>query len=465
MSLAEEAAAEKARRRATDTPFPTWLRTARTEEGPFPDWPFVWDYAEHLASGSDIVVLKRRQILISWITAAYFHWFASRHPGRHLAVISSGDRYAKKQGRRIVSVARADGYDVSGTERIEYPNGSDISIFPSTEHAAIGDTLHAAHLDEFADHPYAAEGLAAITPGLSGGHGQLIITSTTHVGIGRFGPFWEAWSGDSSARKVAYLRGVRPDQNDDWYEAESHKPGMTAAAMAAYYPRTAEEAWSSPSGLVYGEDSDGIAIFDKRLNLAPAPAAWAECKWRVASVDPGGRDPTAVLALGVTADERYHVYGLRYERGPVGAIPIHEYLSRLHERGSLHAVFVDPSQASLIATLAGMGWPACAAPNAKLDGIGHVASLLRERRLTVDPSLTAWTREVETYWWDERKDMATGGTALATKTPAEHHADAMDATRYAVMGVLFAMPSRRTSTGQVGRIGGVRWQQVGRRAS
>ena len=46
-------------------------------------------------------------------------------------------------------------------------------------------------------------------------------------------------------------------------------------------------------------------------------------------------------------------------------------------------------------------------------------------------------KEFRTYWWAERREMQAGSSRpTATRTPAAHHADALDALRYAVLGVI-----------------------------
>src|SRR5688572_24495908 len=66
----EEPAPAQSASRVPSLAFSEWLFTkARTEQGPFPDWQYLRDFARALETGQDIIVLKRRQILISWVTA------------------------------------------------------------------------------------------------------------------------------------------------------------------------------------------------------------------------------------------------------------------------------------------------------------------------------------------------------------------------------------------------------------
>lgn len=423
--------------------FETWLFTkAETEHGPFPDWPYLREYAKALSEGRDLTVLKRRQILISWVTAAYFHFTASRNPFHHCAVISAGKVASAKQGRRIVQVARRDGYDVRGVDLIKYPNGSEITVFPSTEHAGVGESLKVLHMDEFDFHPYARQNLNTIRPAVANSKGQILITSTSNPELGASGPFVDLWGETPRANRLFYGRDVRPDQGEEFFAEERRKPGMTAEVFSAYYPETEEDAFISRSGLVFGTGSDGVLIFDPRLNVvARPPFTWKEAKWRVAGIDPGGRDPSGITVMGVSEDERQCVFSEQLWRGMVPASAYAEYLQAIHEEAPFDVIVVDPSAASLIATLKGdYGLPCYPANNDRAFGITVTQDAFRSRRLVILEDCEELIYQLGTYWFDQRKEGSTSNVTFATKTPASHHADLIDPTRYECVAVYEGFP-------------------------
>ena len=418
--------------------FVDWLFTsARTEQGKFPDWPYLRDYARALERGDDLIVLKRRQILISWVTAAWFHFVASRNAYHHGAVVSAEGRAAKKQGRRIVTIARFDGYDVSGVELIKYPNGSEITILPSTEHAGVGESLKVAHFDEFDFHPYARQNLGTITPAVSNSGGQTIITSTSNPELGPSGPFHELWFGEAYTNRLFYGKDVRPDQDETFFAAEATKPGMSAAVMRAYYPENPDEAFVAHQGLVFGLGADEVLIFDKRRNVKAAECEWQGYKWRIAALDFGGRDPSVAIPIGVSSDQRLHVCSSQfYYRRAATVDEYATYLFQLHNVAPFDLIVGDPSSANMIASLAALGLPVVAANNDVADRIQVMTWMFRNSLLTVDDERCGnLVTELGSFWYAERKDMQSGGKALEFRTPGHHHADAITCVGYAALAV------------------------------
>ncbi len=433
--------------------FTEWLATARTEEGAFPDWSYLEDTAQSLASGADLTILKRRQILASWLLAAYAHWTACYHDAAHVAIISAGQREADELARKIGFLAAqdGDGGHKTGLRLRRYRSGSQIVVLPSTAHAGIGYTLKLAIFDEFAAHPEAKANLAAVRPAVSGG--QLVICSTTHPGIGASGAFYEAWEAASSGGAVnrsgagdgasvasgshaLFLgRDVRPDQRDEWLTRERAK--YSDEEFSSYYPATPEEAFTAPTGLV-------LRIVPHRT-FKPAPVPWSECKWRLVACDPGGNDPSAVVMLGVAPDERMHVYGAKRWRGATAFRDMSDWAMEFNQaRGvasqACHRWFGPPEQAAGIEDLVRLNWKAQKAPNARGPGIGLVRQVLDEGRLTISPELADLRHELLTYWWDPDSNQP-----FATKTSGDHHADLVDAMRYAVTGMFAAYPAGRVA--------------------
>lgn len=425
--------------------FVGWLfSVARTEEGGFPDWGYVREYAESLAAGGDLVVLKRRQILVSWVTAAYVHYMASRNAYWHAAVVSAGKMASAKQGRRIVSVARADGYVVQGVDLIKYPNGSEVSILPSTEHAGVGETLRFVHFDEFGFHPYGKENMDTIRPAVSNAKGQIVVTSTSNPSMGESGAFYEMWVGSKEEQRRFYGRWVRPDQGGDFIEEEAAKPGQSAATMAAYYPESPDDAFVSHSGLVFGEDHDGVLLFHPQQNVGLSQWKWEESKWRLGSVDPGGTgamsDPTGIVTWGVASDERCYQYGEKLWHGNPGSLEIGAWLLERHRVAPFDFITVDPSAPTTIVDLQKMGLPAIGANNDRTTGMAQLAWLFKSRRLVVSPDCEETLHHLRTYWHSERKDRSSRASNMVTVTPKDHHAELVDCNRYNAMRLMDGLP-------------------------
>lgn len=437
--------------------FTDWLFTkARTEVGPFPDWPYLREYAEALESGEDIICLKRRQILISWVTAAWFHFQASRNPYHHGAIVSAGKDPAKKQARRIVFVARADGYDVSGTDLIKYPSGSELTILPSTQHAGVGESLPLGlHADELAFHPYAKENLATIQPAVSNSGGQTIITSTSNPEMGAVGPFHDIWMATPEGPgKLFYGRYVRPDQLEDspFWAAEQAKPVNAGGNFSAFYPLTPEQAFLSRAGLVY-ELNHELTIRERRTD-------WFDCAWRVVGIDLGGGDgdPTAITPMGLTRstsivrpsfEAMEHITSLQVEVHQyaehggkrMGIGEIDAYLKRIGGPTKLDLISVaETGGETVTTTLQRMGYNAVRHKAVRSDIDTHIRWWYDSGLCTIDPQCTTSIREFGVYRWKKARNQL--GEQYETSTPDWTHGDYMDARRAALMAILNGLPTQ-----------------------
>lgn len=219
-------------------------------------------------------------------------------------------------------------------------------------------------------------------------------------------------------------------------------------------------------GLVLGADDDGVRIFDSARNVRRGPGEWGACKWRVVAIDPGGDgDATAIGAVGVTHDERHHVYWSKKLRGANDVLTWHELIARWHQRAPVDMVFVGETGGDvLVKTLQRMGWPARRAVMDRSQ-IQYLRGLLRTGRLTIEPDFAqGLLEEAESWWWKKVSEAHKSYVGQwATITGSGHHADEWDAVRYAVASILAGLPGVPVvPVVQVGR-GGVAVGRIGRR--
>jgi hypothetical protein len=399
---------------------------------PLRPWPYQVERAEAWERGESEVILKERQFGFSYaLVAPYMLWRAMYH-GWTCGYLSKGEKEAYEEILRIQSL-----YD-SLPAFIKTPNakiraedatfegGGRIIAFPATASAGISYTLQLVVMDEAAFHPYGAGNYAAIRPAAN--RGQFIIQSTADPEIGPSGFFhdmyWNSKKGLTPYNAVFVAR-VRPDRDAAWYVNEERAYAGDPERYNAYYPETDAQAFVGKSGLVY-------PMFSTDRHVKAPTFRIEDAKRVVAGVDFGGGDPTAVVILGMDGVGRIHQFAEFYERGPVGADKIGGFISRF----KVDAVMCDPSQGTAIATLnQTFGLPARPADNRRGDGLGFVAFLLENDRLTIDPSCKDSIAEFPGYRWAQRTD-PNDKTRYATTTAVDNHADAMDARRYAVAELL-----------------------------
>ena len=423
---------------------------------PFELWPHLVERAKSWQAHTSEIILKARQLGISTLAEAY-NLYVAMVLGGSCLVISKGAADGKDFARKVLVI-----YDhlpesmqratlVRNTEEISFVGGGRIVVRAPTEHAGRSQANTLVTIDEASFHPFALANYKAYRPTISAG-GQLLIISTANGASGFFYDQWQRATAHETPYEPVFIPWwARPDRqvgdvatramvaSTAWLEFERTAFTGLPGDFAQEYPASEADAFLTRSGLVYGLDELGVEIFSRTQNIAAAPCSWAECKWRVVGVDPGGRDPNAMVAVGISDDERMHVYGVLSGLGAWAVDRYTDYLQRLESVAHIDAVVVDPS-AKIYPTMAAMGWPATPANNDKTLRIATMSHLLRSRRLTIDPRFPGLINEFGSYWLVQRKEGDNGGNALLTHAGPGHHADCLDALGYAVLAVLAGLP-------------------------
>ena len=311
--------------------------------------------------------------------------------------------------------------------------------------------------DEAAAHPYGAENYTAYRPTISAG-GQYLCLSTANPELGPAGFYYDMWqtasdeSADSPYSPVFVPWDARPDRDEEWLKTERAAYTGFDQEFDSYYPDTPAAAFVGRSGLVYEQfnrDRHVVPVTSKEMPTSIVP--WDQCIRRVAGVDWGGGDPTAVVMLGMDSKQHIHQYGEFYQRGALGLDEIVGYIQRWDVRGArLSVVVCDPSERFAIETMRSMGIPARKGDNRRGEGIPQVAFLIDHDKLTISPECTNSIKEFAGYRWKKSTDQ-NSKERYATTTPVDHHADAMDARRYAVLeltAMLRAQPVIRNLSGR-----------------
>lgn len=455
---------------ASFTYFLTFLKLQDVRAGglsTFVPWPHQVDLAEIFERGESVIILKARQLGVSWIIAAYVLWHAMYRPYSVIILISKSQLDANELLEKVdrfyqhlpdwLKVPQT-AYTKSSPAEMQFSSGSRIYAMPSTENAGRSFTATLVVVDEAAFHPFDQENYAAYKPTLDGG-GQLIMCSTANGPNGLFHDLWQ----NSSFLKRFIPWWARPsrqkhidgeptgDPSPDWLERERADFQGLPAQFRAEYPSSPGEAFTSSTGLVFGMDDDGVLIFSPepwpKGNLSPDPCRWQDCKWHYAGVDWGGGDPTAVDLIGVTSTGRAHKFRSLHKTGPVSPDDISAFLDANCPPLGFDSIECGADEPSAIAGLVQAGWPARAAVTDRKEGFGVYAWFLKSRRFTENPETCPESvAEYHSYFWKPGTDPNTK-EKFATRTPADHHADHKDATRYVLMRILRDEASRGSDFG------------------
>ncbi len=414
-------------------------------------WPYQIERAESWQAGTSEVILKERQLGFTQVLIApYYLWRAMYH-GWACGYWSVDQPAARKQLKRIAAIWETlpDFLKTKATFRADdadFESGGTIQVFPSTEHGGISYTLQLAGMDEAGFHPYGAANFAAISPAVS--KGQVIILSTADPELGPAGflhdIYWASKRGETGLRAVFEARR-RPDRGPEFYAREKARYAGQLERFNAYYPETDAEAFVGKSGLVYPGFNPVKHVWVPQGDRFH-PWEWDDSKRKVMGVDFGGGDPTAVTVLGMDGRQHVHQFGEFYRKGSVSVYDIAGYISEWEGPGD---VLCDPSQGVAIETLdqalRGTGWTARKADNKRAEGLELVNILIETDRLTIHADCKDSVAEFAGYRWRESVD-PNSKVRYATHTPVDHHADAMDARRYALMELLAHLRDMMTLT-------------------
>lgn len=247
---------------------------------PFRLWPEQEQALLDMLNHKWTIILKARQLGISWLVLHYACWLMVTRPGKNIIGLSRSEDEAKELVRRMKVILRNmrglvrekgdqrgwDGKVFDGsalTVTVKSPGKGDsvFQCFPSGENAARSFTADLLLFDEWAfqqfDRAIWTAALPVVNRPLSG---QVIGVST----IKRGSLFEELYTNpDNGFYKLFIPWYADPSRDKKWYEETEKLSGK--AAMWAEYPETVEQALDVPGGRFFPEVSDASIITEDRL--------------------------------------------------------------------------------------------------------------------------------------------------------------------------------------------------------
>lgn len=228
---------------------------------PFDLWPAQREVLAQMEAQRLLVLLKARQIGMTWLTCAYVLARCMARAGRTALLLSQGQLEANEliDRIRLMHATHAEPLPplvTDNTTALEWANGSRIRSLPATRKAGRSFTASIVVLDEFAFMQWGAELLAAVKPTIDNG-GQLIILSSADGNGSAFHQFWRAASEGRNGYAPLFLDWrANPNRGDDWRDARMAE-GLSSADVLREYPANDIEAFTHATGLVYDVWSDG----------------------------------------------------------------------------------------------------------------------------------------------------------------------------------------------------------------
>jgi len=245
-----------------------FLRYAAIVEAPTQDnpggvipvqmWPHLEKFAKMLLTQRLVIILKAKQVGVSWMMALYALWFVLFHKGANILVFSIGEKEAiefiRKCKRAYQYLPQWMQLPIDKDNDLEFSfKGmmSSIKGFSGDQRAGIGESASIVIYDEMDFHNMVEENWHAVQPTISGG-GQF-------VGVSTIDPFSasslfkgmcrQAMEGLSPFKFNFFPWDCRPDRDADWYQKQKETVTMEQIGklsrelyMAKNFPATAEEA-------------------------------------------------------------------------------------------------------------------------------------------------------------------------------------------------------------------------------
>ena len=246
--------------------------TQTMDEFPFEPWDFQHELFKSWETDRRTIVLKARQLGVSWCLAIYSLWKTMFNNYVNVLMLSKTEKDAIKLLAKSIFVYdklpkwlrewRPRTNDAVQTMEFERKNidgetihRGTIAALPATKEAGRSETGTIVIADEWAFHPYASTNWQALAPTIDAG--GIFIGVSTANGLGNF--YYQTWQ-KAEAKKNGFTHtflwyGLRPGRDDVWYDetmATYDDPKM----FRQEYPLNPREAFVSTSGCIF--DLDGL---------------------------------------------------------------------------------------------------------------------------------------------------------------------------------------------------------------
>jgi hypothetical protein len=403
---------------------------------PFTLWPEQQRVLSHLETDRLVLLLKARQIGMTWLTCAYVLAQCMQHRNRTALMFSQGLREAIE----LIDRVRLLYLSYKGTlptivadnaSGLEWSNGSRIRALPATRRAGRSFTASIVVLDEYAFMQWGAELMAAVKPTIDGG-GQLIVLSSADGNGTLFHRFWQAAKTGTNGFTPLFLDWrANPDRDDGWREARKAE-GLSEGDVLREYPANDLEAFIHASGLVYDVWSDGPS--DGNVSeLAEFTSDGGPIYWACDDGYSGSRDDKTGL---FTADSHPRVFLLAQERADGRLCIFHEdyrvkALSDQHIANVLALGYPEPEYVALDSSAAELRGRLQAAGLYVRGKPARIDESIKALRRMLAPDANGWRRiTVHPRCKHLRAEMASYRYDPQTEQPVKQFDHGPDALRY-----------------------------------
>jgi hypothetical protein len=227
-------------------------------------WPCHKLVVESILNNKFTIILKARQLGISWICVIYALWLCLFKYGSTVAVFSQREEDASDLLHRagfiykhLPMFLQAKVRKQNETEFSFEEQDSQIRAYPAKGNAGRSQSATMVICDEWAHHPEAEEQWAAMLPIINEGNARFVGISTAN-GAGNF--YHSTWQGATQGSNdfvpIFFSWRERPDRDDAWYERT--KANMRPEIFKQEFPGTPEEAFRQTGTPAFDADFLGV---------------------------------------------------------------------------------------------------------------------------------------------------------------------------------------------------------------
>jgi hypothetical protein len=277
---------------------------------PFSLWDFQRGVLKDFQDQAALVVLKARQLGLSWLALAYALWLANCKPGQTVLILNRNlgaavellDRIRFMYKRLPEELRTGIVQDTNDPKmpQIVFGNGSRIISLPSTEDTGSGLTAQLIIADEVAKWPFAVATFTAILAIVAGG-GTIIAISTAKGTANYFAKLW-AGAQPGAEQPNDYFpifipSSAHPLRDERWLEAESRRyPDLRKFKQE--HPEQPLDAFQLADDAVFGE-------FDRAVHHRPFVR---ETQWPVWRGVDFGYHHAVCYWIEIQADRTAHIF-------------------------------------------------------------------------------------------------------------------------------------------------------------
>lgn len=232
----------------------------------FPTWDYLKQLGCILQTKDKVLIVKERQLFISWEISAWCLWNAQFKYGSQIPYFSKSGIEATELLNKSSRIYHNQPdwlqleLENDNTQEISFKTReSSLRAFTGSKYGGTSFTNSIVVNDEWDYHEYAMENWQAIEPTINEAGRQFIGISTVDK-LKATSVFQmqsqQALTGDSPFTLIFFGRGSRPDRNETWYKAREKSvtsqemEGLTRELfMAQNYPQSIEQALSPANSI------------------------------------------------------------------------------------------------------------------------------------------------------------------------------------------------------------------------